>query len=125
MMGVSLLVTAIDPPRPAVEESDAPEASAKPRPKRPADAPGPPGSRRETISADEQDQRVVVRSGRPLHLVVTASEPGSVQLGEDGPIAAVQPELPARFDLLPDEPGTREIVLLDPVRPIGRLTVRR
>lgn len=117
LMGLSVLAVSVDPPREPVETgAAAPERGA---------GPGPTQERSRTISADEQGQRVIAQLGRPLHLEVTASRPGSVQIGDDGPIAAVQPESPARFDLFPDEPGTLEIVLLDPRRAIGRLTVRR
>jgi hypothetical protein len=117
LMGLSVLAVSVEPPREPVQEGAT-------TPRRGPTA-QPLEERSRTISADEHGQRVIAELGRPLHLEVTASRPGSVQVGEDGPIAAVQPESPARFDLLPDRAGAQEIVLLDPPRAIGRLVVRR
>jgi hypothetical protein len=117
LMGLSVLAVSVQPPVEPVQDSTAtPQRGARAQPLE---------ERSKTISADEHGQRVVAELGRPLHLEVTASRPGSVQIGDDGPIDAVQPESPARFDLLPDEPGSQDIVLLDPPRPVGRLIVRR
>jgi hypothetical protein len=117
LMGLSVLAVSVDPPREPVENG---AATPQPRPHA-----QPTKERSKTISADEHGQRVIAELGRPLHLEVTSSRPGSIQIGEDGPIDAAQPELPARFDLLPDKLGTQEILLLDPPRAIGRLTIRR
>lgn len=117
LMGLSVLAVSVQPPTEPV-----PDTATTPQRSAPAQR---LEERSKTISADEHGQRVIAELGRPLHLEVTASRPGSVQIGEDGPIAAVQPESPARFDLLPDAVGSQEIVLLDPPRAVGRLVVRR
>jgi glucose/arabinose dehydrogenase len=120
-MGLSVVAASIQPPpreREAASDAGRETAPSTPAPAR-ADA------RAVTLSADGPRKRVMVELGRALHLEVTASKPGSVQVGQDGPIAAVQPESPARFDLLPDQPGTLEVALLDPRRVIGRITTRR
>ena len=77
------------------------------------------------FSAEGPRKRVVVAVGRPFRVEVTASEPGGVQLGADGPIKAVQPESPARFDVFLDQPVTVEVALLDPRRVVGRISAER
>jgi hypothetical protein len=127
LLGLSVVVTSIERPEldQAAEEEPAPSPSAPETMGEAAQVPAPPGVRVEALSADERGQEVAVKVGRPLHLQITASRPGSVQIGEDGPIVAVQPEIPARVDLLPDSAGTRQIVLLETSRPIAELRVTR
>ena len=121
-MGLSVLAASVQPP---VREREDGSETGRTQPSPSPAAPEEQGTRSVTLAADEPRRRVMVDLGRPLHLEVTAPEPGSVQVGVDGPIAPVQPESPARFDLLPDRAGTIEVVLLDPRRVIGRITTRR
>ena len=86
--------------------SGEPEASAAP----PGDAgaiPGEPPVR--VLDASGRRWLVDARVGERVRLEITADEPVTVQVGDDGPIRPVDPDAPARFDLLYDQPS-REAV---------------
>lgn len=83
-----------------------------------------------TLDAQRTRQRVEVGAGRRARLAITSQDPGSVQIGTDGPIEPVDPDSPARFDLLYDSPTELAIFVRDaadaaggPPRVIGRLEV--
>jgi hypothetical protein len=126
LLGLSVVAMSVDPPLDAEPDrpSEPPAATAEPRASK-APLPAPPGTQVEVLSADDRGQRVVARRGRPLHLQITSSRPGSVQVGTDGPIVAVQPEIAARLDLIPERAGTQEVALLDPRRAIATIRTRR
>jgi hypothetical protein len=126
LMGLSVVAMSVEPPLDTEPErpSEPPAGAAGPRPSK-APLPAPPGTQVEVLSADDRGQRVVVELGRPLHLQITSSRPASVQVGTDGPIVAVQPEIAARLDLLADRPGTQEVALLEPRRAIATIRTRR
>ena len=58
-----------------------------------------------------ETRRVVV--GVPTTLIVEVREPGEVHLEKLGLLSAAEPLTPARFELLPEEPG-RQPVTFDP-----------
>lgn len=81
-----------------------------------------------TLDARRTRQRVRVRTGERVRLAIRS--PGalaSVQVGPDGPIEAIDPVSPARFDLLYESPRTLPIRVRDAAgqgsRVIGRLEV--
>ena len=75
------------------------------------------------LSAGERNQVVSLRTGSAARIQVHATEPVSVQLGNDGPIALAEPGTPAEFPLF-GEPGAEgPIRLLEPTREIGRVKV--
>ena len=104
-----------------------PEAEAGPAPEEPTDIPGePPVSH---LDADGDSRTVSARTGERIRLEVATDELATVQIGDDGPIQAADPDAPARFDLLYDEPGREEVRVLgdepgQPPRTVGVLRVR-
>jgi hypothetical protein len=80
-----------------------------------------------TLEARRSRQRVEVETGERVRLAISSAELGSVQIGADGPIEAIDPDSPARFDLLYETPAQLEIVVRDAAndapRSIGRLDV--
>jgi len=79
------------------------------------------------LDAQRSRQRVEVQAGRRVRLSIKSRGLGSVQIGADGPIEAIDPDSPARFDLLYESPRELAIRVRDgaggPARAIGRLTV--
>ena len=79
------------------------------------------------LDAARSRQRVEVRAGQRVRLEIRSSELGSAQIGSDGPIEAVNPDTPARFDLLYESPAELAILVTDAKggapRTIGRLDV--
>ena len=75
------------------------------------------------LDAGARRQVVEVRSGQRARLSVSADELVSVQIGTDGPIESIDPDAPARFDLLYEVPMRLAIRRLDTGRAIGELRV--
>ena len=75
-----------------------------------------------TLDAASEGQRVKAEVGQIVRIVVNTDELDSVQLGDLGTETA-DPESPARFELLADEPGTYPIELLEAERKIGELEI--
>jgi hypothetical protein len=72
--------------------------------------------------ARDGERRISVASGEQLRLTVEGNEVDSVQLGELE-VAPIDPESPAVFELLADDPGSYPIRLLEADRTIGTLVV--
>jgi hypothetical protein len=70
-------------------------------------------------------QKVPMRLGDELALVVRSGVADQVEIPAFGQIEDLTPDDPARFDLLPDRTGTFEVRLLEAGRVIGRIRVRR
>jgi hypothetical protein len=122
LMGLTALAASIAPREPLVRE----RGTATPSPTPTAEAAvGPATPIRtiaKTVSAAEGPAKVTVHEGDLVHLTVESSDVDSVSvLGEFRP---VEPESPAEFDLLADEPGSYPIELLDAKRRISTLVVR-
>jgi hypothetical protein len=130
-MGLTALAVSIAPPpatqRRAAEPSPTPSPAPSPAPAQAAE----PGER-ETVpgeppltvlSARQGGQVVRLRVGDRLRLQVESPTLDSVQVGDDGPIEAVDPNSPAEFELLVDEEASLPVRLLDSGRIIGRLEV--
>jgi hypothetical protein len=65
---------------------------------------------------------VVVDEGDLVDLEISGSEVDSVTLRDE--VVAIDPDAPAVFQLLADEPGEYPIELLDAERQVGTLVVR-
>jgi hypothetical protein len=74
------------------------------------------------LSITDGESRVAVNEGDLVELTVNGQERDSVMLL--GRIEAIDPDSPARFSLLADEPGQHAIELLDSERRVGTLVVR-
>ena len=116
VMGFTALAAGLSPRQPAVER----DGGATPAPSL-REPPAEPLER--TIQASGHDQRIVVRTGQVVHIVVEADALDTVSL-EDFGDEPVEPEAPARFELLADVPGTYAISLLEAGREIGTLEIR-
>jgi hypothetical protein len=75
------------------------------------------------LNTAEGITRVVVHEGDLVDLVVTGSEVDSVTLLDE--VVPIDPDSPATFQLLADDPGEYPIELLDADRQVGTLVVRR
>jgi hypothetical protein len=89
-----------------------------------APAPAAPAQRPldRTLDAQATGQRVVARVGQTVVITVESAELDSVSLAERG-IEPVEPDSPARFELLADVPGDYAIDLLEADRTIGSLEI--
>ena len=76
----------------------------------------------ETLDAAAEGQRVEARVGQTVTIVVRSAQLDSVELAEVG-TEPVEPDSPARFELLADVPGTYPIELLEAGRRIGVLEI--
>lgn len=87
--------------------------------------PPPPAGElvRETVEAGGKVERIRVRVGDRLALRVRVKRPSEIAIPELGELVAVDPAAPASFDLLPDEPSTYRVLLLDADRTIARIQV--
>ena len=74
------------------------------------------------LNTAEGITRVVVDEGDLVDLEVSGSELDSVTLLDE--VVAIDPDSPAIFELLADEPGEYPIELLDADRQVGTLVVR-
>lgn len=118
LLGFTALAASLAPPEPRRTASSAATPAPAPR------EPGVGDAEMQVVSAEETDQEIEAEVGRRLRVEVTSRELGSVQLGEDGPIESIQPDSPARFDVLPDRPGEIELAVIEPRRVIARVVVR-
>jgi hypothetical protein len=75
------------------------------------------------LNTAEGNTRVVVDEGDLVDLEVSGSEVDSVTLLDE--VVPIDPDSPAQFQLLADEPGEFPIELLDADRQVGTLVVRR
>lgn len=126
VLGVTALVGSLnrsrqDPPS-APEERTRPvtpeTATAKPK-LRPA---------RLSFAAGKRSRTARVEAGRPVTILVEAEVPGQAELQGLGLVEPAAPATPARFELLPDEPGVYPVVFTPAATGVrtraGRLVVR-
>ena len=76
-----------------------------------------------TLDAGSTGQRVVARVGQIVELTVRSDTLETVSLGDVG-VETAEPDSPAHFELLADEPGSYPIELLEDERQIGTLEIR-
>ena len=114
LLGLTALAAGVAPRQPADD------GAASPVP-----APGAPAAQplERTLDARSSDQRVVARLGQTVVITVESAELDSVSLGENE-IEPVEPDSPARFELLAEIPGSYPIELLEAGRTIGTLEIR-
>jgi hypothetical protein len=114
LMAITALAAGLAPRESAQREDASPTPSASVAPAaEPVEA---------TLDAQSEGQRVQAEVGQIVRIVVNTDELASVQLGDLGTETA-DPESPARFELLADEPGTYPIELLEAERQIGVLEI--
>ena len=77
-----------------------------------------------TIEAGaERPARIEIELGDQLSLTVRGERPGEVEIPRLGELESVDPDAPARFDLLPPEPGSYAVRLVEPGSVIARIEV--
>ena len=105
------------------------EPGSEPRPARASPPPSvekdltPAAGRPFVLSAAETGQVVSLAPDTAARIEVHATEPVSVQLGDDGPVALAEPGTPAEFPVFGEEGAEGPIRLLEPTREIGRVEV--
>lgn len=117
LLGLTALAAGVTPRDPTVRQEGS-TTPAGPGAGSPAPAPV-----QRTLSAEESGQRVVARVGQSVVLTVEAAALDTVGLAEFG-YQTVEPDLPARFELRADVPGSYAIELLEAGRRIGTLEIR-
>ncbi|HKG66652.1 MAG TPA: hypothetical protein VKB28_21460 [Solirubrobacteraceae bacterium] len=114
LMAITALAAGLAPRESAHREDASPTPSTSAAPEaEPVEA---------TLDAASEGQLVKAEVGQIVRIVVNTDELDSVQLGDLGTETA-DPDSPARFELLADEPGTYPIELLEAERQIGELEI--
>jgi hypothetical protein len=116
VLGLAALATSVaqSPRRQARPEAEPGAAQRSPTAARPA------GSARVVMRIDRRGRARmrVLAAGAPATLLVEVPEPGEVELAGLGLTGAANPLTPARFELLPEQPG-RHAVIFDPAGAAG------
>jgi hypothetical protein len=92
----------------------------------PAASPTPAQGREVSLVVDASARplaTVTARVGDDVHLAVRASAPDSVRIEALGQSEAADPYSPARFDFVPDRPGSFPITLAQSGRRVGVLRI--
>ena len=122
VLGTAALVASLSRP---VEDRRERERPAEPGP--PTVTPTPSSRPEEPVSFEAaKDESRRVRAGEAATLEVAVTEPGNVEIPDLGLSAPAAPLTPARFEVLPAEPGDYEIVFTAAgagTEPAGRLVV--
>ncbi len=115
LMALTALAAGVAPRESALRDdaSPAPSASAGEAAEAPVEA---------TLDAASEGQRVEARVGQMVRIVVRSAELHSVELAEVGTETA-EPDSPARFELLAENPGSYAISLLEEEKRIGVLEI--
>jgi hypothetical protein len=111
VLGVAALVASLT--RPGQTPERGPDAETT-RPAAPRITPGQPRLRPVTLSfaAGQRPQERRVAAGRSATILVHVKAAGQAELDGLGLSAPATPGTPARFELLPDEPGVHPVVFV-------------
>lgn len=113
VLGLAAVSASLVRPPTAGRQGGAPEEPATERGRAPTARPGTGrprrGSQEVRLDAGERARSQRLASGRPAVVTVAVERPGQVEIPELGLTAAAGPHTPARFDVLPDEPGRHEV----------------
>lgn len=117
LLVVSSIAAALAPVR---QSEDEPETSTTTTPE-----PLPPGKlvRRTIEVGAKRPPKIALELGDQLALTVTAERSAEVEIAGLGELEDVDPNAPARFDLLPRQPGTYDVRLLDSRRTLASIEV--
>lgn len=140
LLGLAAVTTSLAP-REGTRSSDDSAGETRPDPSKAELEPRDTGRRSNVTATDDVPtepplmeldalktrQRVRVPAGQRVRLEVSSLELASVQIGDDGPVQAIDPDSPARFDLLYASPAKLAIRVRGAAggkaRTIGRLEV--
>jgi hypothetical protein len=117
LLVVSSIAAALAPVR---DSSDEPATTPEPT----ADEQPRSGFVRRTIdAATHEREAIAIKRGEQVELIVRAARTDQVEVVGLGEIEDVDPNAPARFDLLPREPGIYPVRMLDAGRTLGSIEV--
>jgi len=123
LLVVSTLAATLVPPQAEREETT--EANRTTGARAPNESPPRGKGVARTIDASARGaERIEVRLGDQLALTVRSGTADQVEIPALGQLEDVDPDAPARFDLLPRRTGTFEVRLIDARRQVARITVR-
>jgi hypothetical protein len=117
LLFVSTLAAALVPAPPEDEEETSPPVTT------PTEEPTARTIVRTLDADDRRAEPIRLARGDRLVLAVRSPRPAQVAIGGLGQLEDVDPDSPARFDLLLDEPGLHPIRLVGSQRTIGRIVV--
>lgn len=113
VLGVAAIVTSVS--NPSDRDRTDPEPAGEP-PTSTVPTPTPSAAAKEPVNVRFEPKgpprRAVIGTGRPVTVTVAVEEAGEVELDGLGLNAPATPLTPARFDLLPSEPGRHEVRLI-------------
>ena len=111
VLGVTALVTSLNPPRESPEPRSEQDTT---RPATPRATAGRPRNRpaRLAFVAGKRPRTSRLEARRPATILVEVEVAGQAELQGLGLIAPAAPATPARFELLADEPGTYPVVFI-------------
>lgn len=118
LLFVSTLAAALAPVEAPDEQADPPRTATE----RPSDPAGEAVGRTVEIGPGSPEQ-ISIALGDQLSLTVRSSRLVRVEIPRLGLLETAEPESPARFDLLPPEPGSYPVRVLESGRTVARIEV--
>jgi len=124
LLGVSTLAAALVPQR-ALRENGTTGTAARSTTTTTTPAPSPAFLKPTKITVGGRKFPVVspIRVGDQLRLVVHSTFPAEIEIPEFGLVGFASPAAPARFELLPDTPGTFGIIFTASGKPAAQIEV--
>lgn len=119
VFGLTALAATLTAPR----EPAAPPAVAQPS--RPLDLSGgpEPGVRVRPLSVDDPATTIRARVGQTLRLEISGDATDAVLIDGLDRVEAIDPQSPARIEILAERPGSYDIRLLEGKRSVGTLEI--
>jgi hypothetical protein len=125
LLGLSTLAAALVPQRTLNEGGTTGTTTTQATTAAPSATPNPAFLRPTKITVGGKKFPVVspIHVGDQLRLLVRSRFPAEIEIPEFGLLAFASPDAPARFELLPDTPGTFGILFADSGKPAGQIEV--
>jgi hypothetical protein len=125
LLGLSTLAAALVPQRTLNEGGTTGTTTTQATTNAPSATPNPAFLRPTKITVGGKKFPVVspIHVGDQLRLLVRSRFPAEIEIPEFGLLAFASPDAPARFELLPDTPGTFGILFADSGKPAGQIEV--
>jgi hypothetical protein len=125
LLGLSTLAAALVPQRTLNEGSTTGTTTTQSTTTAPTAVPNPAFLRPTKITVGGKKFPVVspIPVGDQLRLVVRSRFPAEIEIPEFGLLGFASPDAPARFELLPDTPGTFGILFAASDKPAGQIKV--
>ena len=125
LLGLSTLAAALVPQRTLNEGGTTGTTTTQATTTAPSATPNPAFLRPTKITVGGKKFPVVspIHVGDQLRLLVRSRFPAEIEIPEFGLLGFASPDAPARFELLPDTPGTFGILFADSGKPAGQIEV--